>query len=635
MSGICGIYNYNSKDLISPDLLNKMSSTIKHRGPHFREAYINNNIGLAVQYSRRDVQSGHDGRKNLWCVLDGKIFNKKELCSLIPGENGSLSKKAESEILTMLYDLRGEDFIKLIDGEFAFCLWDGISRKLILARNHSGNKPLYYYQKQDSIIFGSEIKAILADPSIEREIDPISIDAYFTLHDVPCPDTLFKGVKQVPAGSFLICSNDETKIIPYWKYNSKSVDIKLNEKECSESLYSLLAKSVKKRLEGESNAGAFLSSGIDSSVVTFLMKQVLNKKFNVFSVGFDDQEYDELPYAKKTANFLDVQMHDVVVDAEMAKDTLPKIIRHTDLPFYDSSAIPTYYGGLVASKNSDVVFTGDGSDQLLGGSIVYAEWKKQLRLLPEVLRCRVLSPLLKPICTMETNNVLCEKIIRNTKIECLSLYERFSTRKDILPYSKKEKIYNDDFKKQINGDISLAINSKWFSESNRSDFIDQLLYKDVLFFLQDDLLVKVDRMLSASSMEFRTPFLDIEVMDFISTIPLEYKIKGVFNPIKKYILKKTFGKHLPDYVLTNRKTGFEPPYRKWMRNEFKDMILDHVLSSDSSIHTYFDIEFVKKTIEQFYSGKYLQNWRLIWAWFMFEMWHREYICNTEIKVPVL
>jgi asparagine synthase (glutamine-hydrolysing) len=203
-------------------------------------------------------------------------------------------------------------------------------------------------------------------------------------------------------------------------------------------------------------------------------------------------------------------------------------------------------------------------------------------------------------------------------------------RNDILKYPQREEAYNHEFRKQLNGSISYQKNKQWFENSNRNNFIDQLLYRDVSFFLHDDLLVKVDRMLNASSMDFRTPFLDIEVMDFISRMPIEYKIKGVLNPVKKYILKKAFKRYLPDFVTTNRKTGFEPPYRRWMRNEFKEIILDNILAKTSGINIYFKPEFVKKTVEQFYSGEYLQNWRLIWTWFMFELWYEGYIENKKI-----
>ncbi len=249
MSGICGIYNYNIKNKADTYQLGKMAELIQHRGPYFHGTYADKNIGLAIQSSNKNTkQPSHNTNKSIWSIIDGTIYNKHELWNFIKKNEHAVITSCDQELLVNLYELLGEDFIKKVDGEFAFCIWDNTNNKLILGRNHSGNKPLYYYNTEAGIIFGSEIKSILANITVKREIDPAALDTYFTFFHVPTPDTLFCGIKQVPAGSLLICQDQKIRISHYWEFNNERINTGLGEEECSENLYELLRKAVKKRL---------------------------------------------------------------------------------------------------------------------------------------------------------------------------------------------------------------------------------------------------------------------------------------------------------------------------------------------------------------------------------------------------
>ena len=586
MSGVCGIYNYKTNRKIEDKQLRRLSDLVKHRGKFSSDIHINGEIGLAINSSNnRSAHSFGNAESSILGMLDGNIFNKKQLLCLIKEKCGFVSDESNISIITQLYKILGDDFIKIIDGEFALCVWDASEKKLILARNHSGNKPLYYYEGADGIIFASEIKSILSC-NIKREIDPIALDAYFTFSYIPTPYTLFMGIKQIPAGSLLICKENELKIHPYWEFNKEKINTRISSVDCQEKLRELLSEAVNKRINNGNITGAFLSGGIDTTIVVYLMRKLLNKGFNVFTVGFDDVTFNEIPDAEKTAKFYDVKINKIIIDAKMGKAAISKVIWHTDLPFWDISAIPTYYGGLLASEQADLIITGDGSDQLLGGSDVYADWKKQYYLFPEFLRTRALASLVNLFNGINTKNVFLEKLLRNARIESFPLEQRYLIRSSLLTQEAKKEAYNNDFKNQILEDISLKINNRYFRKSNRSNFIDKLLYKDVLFFLHDDLLVKVDRMLSANSLEFRTPFLDIDLMNFISTIPVEYKIKGIFKPNKKYILKRAFQSYIPPHVLMRKKMGFSPPQRKWIKEDFKEIIISIYINGHFQYHLY-------------------------------------------------
>jgi len=629
MSGICGKFNYKTYKNIDKGLIMSMSESIKHRGPYAQYIHVNGILGLAVQSSSDRQQLSYNENRDIVAVTDGVIFNKPELTAFL-GNKGNLN--SVSGIFVNLYELLGKDFIQKIDGEFAFCIWDEQKKTLILGRNHFGNRPLYYYEGRDGLVFGSEIKAIVTDSAVERKVDCEALDAYFTFSYVPTPHTLFEGIKQIPAGSLLICEGNRINFVNYWEYSLKNISSKIKEKDCSEALYELLEKAVKKRINcvNTERVGAFLSSGIDTSIVVYLTKKLLNKRFDVFTVGFNDKAFNEIPAAKKTANYYDVNIHEIIVDEKMCIDALPKVILHTDFPFWDISAIPTYYAGMVACTNVDAVITGDGPDQLLAGSTKYAEWKKVSTFSNEFLRTKVLANFVNISRNFSTNNILFEKLLRNARIEALPLQERYFIRKSLLSPAQKHEAYNDDFSKQISHRIISEVIDKYFVKTDGSNFIDKLLYQDISLFLQDDLLVKVDRMLSAHSLQFLTPFLDKEVMNFVSTIPVHYKIKGLINPNKKYILKKAFSRYLPKEVIGRKKMGFSPPQIKWMRNNLKDSIIDNLLVNNSGISRYFNVEFVSKKVYQFYNNEYTNNCWLIWAFYMFELWHKAYIENQSI-----
>lgn len=617
MCGIAGQVNVDQRP-VDRRMLEAMGRRLRHRGPDDSGIYAEGPVGLVHQrLSILDLSpAGHQPMTNedqtIWIVFNGEIYNFEELRQELT-ERHVFRSRTDTEVILHLYEDYGLNCLSKLRGMFAFALWDARRRRLILARDRVGEKPLFYSVNEQGVSFASEIKALLVDGR-SREIDPLAIHHYLTFQYIPAPRTVFGDIKKLKPGHLLVYEDGKATESAYWTlhYEPKS---RRSEAECLEEFRGLLEESVRLRMISDVPLGAFLSGGVDSSTVVAIMSRLSSKPVRTFSIGFKEAAYNELDYARQVAKLFHTEHHEFIVEPD-AVDILSTLVRVYDEPFADSSAIPTYYVSQLSRQFVTVALNGDGGDELLAG---YGRY----RLTPtDRLGDRWLSgPLRSTIGDLASSLPAGLGRVRNRIERVLAPFSRtYLARICYFSPSEKEAMYAPEFGAQVQSEDSYDLLLRWFEAAQASDLLDQLLSVDSGTYLPDDLLVKVDRATMAHSLEGRPPLLDHRLMEFAATLPVELKIK---NGISKYLMKRAMRGVLPDDVLDRPKMGFGVPVDEWFRGECRDYLRDILLSPRALGRGYFKPEAVRTVVEahQRQEGNY--GYRL-YALLMLELWHREY-----------
>lgn len=626
MCGICGKINFNSEP-VDEILLKRMTSCLSHRGPDDEGIYLKDNVGLGhrrlsiidLSPSAHQPMSNEDG--SLWIVYNGEIYNFPELRENLIKKGHTFHSKSDTETIIHLYEECGVDCLKYLRGMFAFAIWDKRNKSLFLARDRVGKKPLYYWHTKDTFVFASEIKAILQDNLVPRKPDYTAIHHYLTYQYVPSHWTAFEGIKKLTSAHYLVLKNGNAELKKYWKL-SYLPKHKMDVGDLKKEILERLQESVKIRLLSDVPLGAFLSGGIDSSAVVAIMSGLMNEPVKTFSIGFKEEAYNELRYAKMVAEKFKTDHTEFVVEPK-AVDIMDKLVWHYNEPFADSSAIPTYYVSKLAKEHVTVILNGDGGDENFAGYGRYAanEFSKEMHRYFPASIARLLLPLIMmlPHGSNPTNffwrlKRFLQEYRKSPEMMNAHWLCHFST-------GMKNDIYTDDFSTLVSSVDSFALLFEKYREAEADNFLDKTLYTDVMMYLPDDLLVKVDVGSMANSLEARSPFLDHEFMEFVARIPSGLKLKGRET---KSILKETLKGILPDEVLYREKMGFGIPIDHWFRNELKDMAYDVILSERAIARGYFKKEAIKKILDEHTSGKW--SWQNhIWNLLMLELWHRMFI----------
>jgi asparagine synthase (glutamine-hydrolysing) len=563
--------------------------------------------------------SNEDG--TVWIVYNGEVYNFLELREDLLKKGHTFRSKSDTETIIHLYEDHGVDCLKYLRGMFAFAILDEKNNSLFLARDRIGKKPLYYWHSPDTFVFASEIKSILQDESLSREPDYIAIHHYLTYQDVPSPWTAFKGIKKLPPAHYLILENGQIKIERYWKlsYIPKHT---MNIRDLENEIIERLKEAVKIRLISDVPLGAFLSGGIDSSATVALMSEIMSEPVKTFSIGFKEKAYNELLYAKMVAEQYKTDHTEFIVEPK-AVDVLDKLVWHYNEPFADSSAIPTYYVSKLAREHVTVILNGDGGDENFAG---YGRYRANefSRLMHRFFPAAFVKALLPFVMVLphgkDPNNFFWRlkrflgEYIKSPELRNAHWLCHFTP-------EMKSDMYTYDFSNRVSSVDSFDLLLDKYSDAEADHFLDRTLYADVMMYLPDDLLVKVDVASMANSLEARSPFLDHEFMEFVAKIPAELKMKGRKT---KYILKDTLKGILPDEVLFREKMGFGVPIDHWFRNELRDMAYDVILSERAISRGYFKKESIKKILDEHTSGRW--NWQnQIWNLLMLELWHRMFI----------
>ena len=623
MCGIVGIIHPENKGTVDGGILRAMNSALRHRGPDDEGYWIHHNVGLGMRrLSIIDVAGGHqpvaneDG--NVWAVFNGEIYNFLELRRELIQKGHRFKSRSDSEVIVHLYEEKGEDFVQDLRGMFAIALWDARARKLLLYRDRVGIKPLHYRFKNGTLLFASEIKALLEYPEVSREISLPAVNDYLSFLYIPTPKTIYREIAKLPAGHFLRYAEGEIKIRRYWDFEYQE-NSERSESVCAERLREAIRESVKLHLISDVPLGAFLSGGMDSSTVVASMSEENASPVKTFSIGFQDDEFNELPYAREVAGYFKTDHREQIMEVN-ALHLLPKILSGFDEPFADSSAIPTFLVSEFARKQVTVALSGDGGDELFAGYTWTRKenWLEQYRKLPHALRRAAESFFLKkgyhPV--RETNALsLIQRFIYDAK---QSPFESFARRSMCFQPWMKEELFRPWFREALKEDRSAEILRGFFDGKNSASLMNRLLYLDSKVYLPDDLLTKVDRMSMMHSLELRVPLLDHKLIELAGSIPFSLKLKGRTT---KSILKQAMKNTLPPKILRQRKQGFSIPLKKWFQGDLHDFSKKLLLDQKSECSRYFRTESIRRLLDEHRSGR--QNFgHQLYTLVVFELWSR-------------
>lgn len=634
MCGICGFVSL--KPITDADrILRRMVEALRHRGPdgcgtwgrgetekrgngvslvhaclgHTRLAIID------LSEAGKQPMSNEDG--TIWVTYNGEVYNFLELRQQLEGKGHRFRSRSDTEVLVHAYEEWGDGFVTKLRGMFAFAIWD--ERKggrLLLVRDRLGIKPLYYAHLPDgTIVFASELAPILRHPDVSREIDPLAVDAYFAHGYIPAPLTIYRAVRKLPPAHCLVWENGEIRRQRYWHLDftckrTESAD------ELAEELRERLEKTVRLHLISDVPLGAFLSGGMDSSSIVALMAQASDRPVKTFSIGFDDERFNELPYARLIARRYGTEHHEFVVAAPTAA-LMPELIGYFGEPFADSSALPTFIVSKIAREHVTVVLSGDGGDEIFAGY----EWTRRALLWagkPQ-LKPQSLSP------RSESRDLWHEAFVRHGTSfwhRLLKAWRDFQEgpiavfqRRTRTPFAIRQLLYSQDFLKALNGQTADYIQDELLRSAPVSEWRERLLYCDTMLYLPDDCLTKVDRMSMAVALEVRPPLLDHTIVEFAASLPFDLKWR---NGTTKWLLKRAMKNDLPPETMQQRKQGFSIPAAKWMQGALGG----EVLAGLDGDNQFLNAEAVRQMMALHREGK-ANFGHLLWRVYVWQVWRRK------------
>lgn len=626
MCGICGIVDLPNSE-ISNDLIKKMTDKLEHRGPDDEGYFEFNNIGLGHRrLSIIDLNTGHqpilNEDNNIVIVFNGEIYNFQELENELKLKGHIFKTKTDTEVIIHLYEEYGYKCLDYLRGMFAFAIYNKNNKELFLARDRFGQKPLYYAYNNGIFYFASEIKSIIADSRFKKNVNYEAIHHYLSFKYVPHDLTAFENIHKLPHGSYLVYKDQKVKVIKYWKdwFCSQKID---DKNFIETELKRLLTESVKLRMISDVPLGAFLSGGIDSSIIVALMSNIdTSKKIKTFSIGFEEKRFDETYYADLVAKQYNTEHYKFIVKPDALKD-IDSLIWHYNEPFADASMLPTYYLSRETRKYVKVALSGDAGDENFAGYLRYLGFKivNYIAFLPLSLRKIIFNNFLKilPVTCSQQNwyskfHTLIQICSKDYLGRYLPMVQDFSE-------SQKRKIYSNNFIEKTKLYNSENVLRTYFTELKNEDYLHKLLFLDMNTYLPDDLMVKTDIASMAVSLECRAPLLDHKLVEFISRIPSKYKLHKFTT---KYIFKNTFKNLLPPQLLNRNKMGFGIPMSKWFRGELKKYITNLLTSSHFKNRGLFCNEEIKKLLDNHINRKAEHGHRL-WSLMCLELWFRKFI----------
>jgi asparagine synthase (glutamine-hydrolysing) len=620
MCGICGWLNFDPQQLVDTDVLKKMNQTLVHRGPDGDGFYHDGSFAMAHRrLSIIDLDLGGQPLSNedetVWISFNGEIYNYLELMQTLKQKGHRFRTRSDTEVLVHLYEEKGENLVEDLRGMFAFAVWDVRKRKLVLCRDRVGKKPLYYaFVPGRHFVFGSEIKAILAGNAVDRTVNYHALDHYLSFLYVPGDESIFHRISKLPAAHTLVCEDGEIHMRRYWDLRYPDSDRKeLTEEQYKAQFQEILQESVRIRMRSDVPLGAFLSGGIDSSAVVSIMQEISPLPVETVSVGFPEQDYNELPYAKEISDLFGCRYNEYLVQPDII-DMISRIVRSFDEPFADPSAIPTYHVSRAAREKVTVALSGDGGDESLAGYSRHA-----LDVLEHKLRR--ITRFVPPSLLQSIFRALPEGTRgRNTIGNLAAAPDEAAARKHY------NLLFNRELKTQLYRDKRLPYDfaetfRRIYNRSNADNPLDKSLYLDICTYLVEDILVKVDRMSMANSLEVRAPLLDHKLLEFLAGVPPRFKLhKGT----TKYLLKKTVAPKLPDHILHRRKQGFRLPIEVWLKQDLKAFAQETVCGTSLENRGIFDMAVIRGMWQDFISGK-REYAHQIWQLLILEKWFEEYI----------
>ncbi len=628
MCGIAGFTLFKELRIDIQGTLQQMTAALTHRGPDEEGAYVDQFIAIG---SRRlsiiDLSGGKmpipNEDQTLWIVFNGEIYNFPELREQLESRGHTFSTHTDTEVIVHLYEEHGVDCVSELNGMFAIGIWDKNTQTLFLARDRLGIKPLHYVEYAGGIIFASEIKALLQHPLVEAQLDFKGLSKYLSYEYVPAPHTMFKGIKKLGPGYWLTHTKKHTEIRQYW-------DIPLNEtgmsnkreEEHVEELLERLKESVRKRLISDVPIGVLLSGGIDSSSVAVLASQASPEPIHSFSIGFEEPSFDETRYIQKIVNMIGTRHHHQVLNSQKMIEIIPEVFRTLDEPVAESSIIPTYLLSKMTSQHVKVVLGGDGSDELFAGYQTYQAHKlvTYYSVLPDKLR-EMINRLAQRLPVSYKNTSFDFKVKQFLRGMGVSSEIRFFLWMGSFLECEKQQLFSKDvWEEHIIGMNPFEDVIRYVSDSNLYKEFERILYLCMKLYLQDDILVKVDRASMANSLEVRVPFLDHTFVEYAAKLPSRYKLNGFTT---KYLLKKSVKGILPDDIIRRKKKGFGIPLSKWFNEGLKEMLLSYLSEERIKKTGIFEYSYIRNLLDEHFSHT-RDNRKQLWALLVFEMWREQY-----------
>ena len=625
MCGIAGWHGGNGEQ--DPLLLQRMLSAIVHRGPDDEGRFVDGTVALgARRLSIIDVSGGHQPIPNedrsVWATLNGEIYNFKELRAELEAKGHLFASRTDTEILAHGYEQWGDDFVARLNGIFGLAVWDARRRRLLLARDHFGVKPLYYHDDGRRLAWASEIKALLVDPRIPRQVDLDALDLFLTFRFVPSPLTMFAGIRKLAPGHRLISDERGCRIERYFRASVAS-NGHLSERDWIALLQERLEAAVRRQMMSDVPIGALLSGGVDSGVIVAIMSQLTNRPVRTFTVGFENgDDVNELDEARKTAAIFGTEHAEVVLTRRDYQQLLEETIWHLDEPNGSASSLAMYSVCRLAREHVTVVLTGQGADEPFAGYPRYLgeRYGALYRRLSVDMRERLIRPLVERL----PRNERLKRAVRSLGTEDVT--ERFAQIYAVFSEPMKATVWRPDMVPPVHSSGVRDVIGYWRKGVEALDPLVQMTYVDARLSLSDDLLTFGDKMSMAASIEARVPFLDVDYMRTVEALPPSMRIRG---RTQKYAHKLAIAKWLPREIISRRKRGFETPIDRWFRSELASYVKRMLLSDGAACPLYFRPAAIERLIHEHGVGR-SDHQRQLFSLLMFELWHRQFISNQTV-----
>jgi asparagine synthase (glutamine-hydrolysing) len=635
MCGIAGIVYADPAHPVDRDLVRRMTDVMRHRGPDADGLHVARGVALGHRrLSIIDVAGGDqpifNEDRSKAVILNGEIYNFQELQSELESRGHRFATRSDTEVIVHGYEEWGVDCVSRLRGMFAFALWDATAHRLLLARDRVGKKPLYYAADGGNLRFASELKGVLRDPALKRVVDLEAMEDYFTFGAVAAPRTIFQGIAQLPPAHYLVWERGALRVAEYWDVPLGPA-VARTEARALEEFDAVFTEAVRLRLISDVPLGAFLSGGVDSSAVVEAMARLSRGPVVTTSIAFQERRFSEAEHARAVADTLATRHHEELVRPHAA-EVLPRLVWHLDEPFADASSLPTYYVAKAARERVTVALSGDGGDEVFAGyerRYGLNRWEARLRgWLPAWIRRSVLGPLgsVYPKADWLPRPLRARYVLQNLA----TTFER-AYFADLSRFRPEEKaaLLTPEFRGAVNGYDSFEGFRRHFDRVRGLDPLRRLLYVDLKTWLANDILVKVDRMSMASSLEVRSPLLDHKVIEFAATLPSDFKYRG---SVSKFLLKRHLDGRVPASVIHRPKQGFEIPLAAWLRGELRDMGRELLLSPRALGRGYVLPARVQTIWDEHQRG-IRDRASLLWALMVLELWHRTFVDQAPPEGP--
>ena len=640
MCGICGVWEYGAAagGRVQASLIERMRDQMTHRGPDDSGELIFDEGRGGLGFRRLSIidlsEAGHQPMRGcdalVWLVFNGEIYNHASLREGLEERGHVYASRTDSETILHLYEERGLDFVHDIEGDYAIALWDAERERLVLVRDRVGVKPLYFYHREGRFIFASEIKAILQHPAVTPDVDEQSLYHYLTFLTTPAPSTLFRDIQKIPAGHMLTISRDGTiNLKQYWDaLPPEQVEVRSDEEHKAEILR-LLRNSITKRMMSDVPFGVFLSGGVDSSANVALMAEQMARPVQTFTVGFrDHEEFNELESARRIARDFETNHHEVIIAEEEMRKFLPDLVFHQDEPIADPVCVPLYYVSKLARDSGTIVVqVGEGSDEIFSGYDKYVRvlriyerfWQHAERV-PKGLRraaSAVAHPTIEKTGRMQTANELLRRLGANEPL--------FWGGVVVYDETSKPRVLSERMRREWGERSSLEVVRPLLEHIERerpdSDFLARMTYLELKLRLPELLLMRVDKITMATSVEARVPFLDHHLVEYAMGVPRSLKVEGRSG---KHILKRALEDVLPHDLLYSPKRGFGAPIRAWFRDGLGEWFDSHLLNSRMRKREFFDYAYIERMLDEHRRGAHDWSFHL-WCLLNLSLWYERWI----------